>query len=147
MNRPLFSHRLTVMLTAFFTLAFTASIARAQSVAQLESEISSVSGQMSSAESNASTADQVITRLDSAEGTFAKLTSGGKVDKGSLIPAYRQLESMLDRMQTAWSKKKDDCISADRQRRAMRLRPARAVSFARCLSSCMAEIHCCNHAV
>ncbi len=111
MNRPLFSHRLTVMLTAFFTLAFTASIARAQSVAQLESEISSVSGQMSSAESNASTADQVITRLDSAEGTFAKLTSGGKVDKGSLIPAYRQLESMLDRMQTAWSKKKDDCIA------------------------------------
>ena len=66
---------------------------------------------MSSAESNASTADQVITRLDSAEGTFAKLTSSGKVDKGSLIPAYRQLESMLDRMQTAWSKKKDDCIA------------------------------------
>ena len=111
MNRPLFSHRLTVMLTAFFTLAFTASIARAQSAGQLESEISSVSGQMSSAESNASTADQVITRLDSAEGTFAKLTSGGKVDKGSLIPAYRQLEGMLDRMQTAWSKKKDDCIA------------------------------------
>ena len=66
---------------------------------------------MSSAESNASTADQVIGRLDSAEGDFAKLTSSGKVDKGALIPIYHQLDSMLDRMQTAWSKKKDDCIA------------------------------------
>jgi hypothetical protein len=111
MNRPLFSHRLTVMLAAIFTLALTASIARAQSAGQLESELSSLSGQMSSAESNESTADQVIGRLDAAEGTFAKLTSSGKVDKGALIPAYRQLESMLDRMQTAWSKKKDECIN------------------------------------
>ena len=39
MNRPLFSHRLTVMLIAFFTLAFTASIAAAQSAGQLESEL------------------------------------------------------------------------------------------------------------
>ncbi len=111
MNRPLFSHRLTVMLTAFFTLAFTASIARAQSAGQLESELSSLSGQMSSAESNESTADQVIGRLDAAEASFAKLTSSGKVDKGALIPIYHQLEGMLDRMQTAWSKKKDECIN------------------------------------
>jgi len=111
MNRPLFSHRLTVMLIAFFTLAFTASIAAAQSAGQLESELGSLSGQMSSAESNDSTADQVISKLDAAEGDFAKLTSSGKVDKGALIPIYRQLESMLDRMQTAWSKKKDDCIA------------------------------------
>ncbi len=111
MNRPFFSHRLTVMLAAFFAFAFTATIASAQSAGQLESELSSISGQMSSAESSDSTADQVITKLDAAEGTFAKLTSSGKVDKGSLIPVYRQLESMLDRMQTAWSKKKDDCIA------------------------------------
>ena len=111
MNRPLFSHRLTVMLIAFFTIAFTASIAAAQSAGQLESQLSSLSGQMSSAESNDSTADQVIGKLDAAEGDFAKLTSSGKVDKGALIPVYRQLESMLDRMQSAWSKKKDECIA------------------------------------
>ena len=111
MNRPLFSHRLTVMLIAFFTIAFTASIAAAQSASQLESELGSLSGQMSSAENSDSTADQVISRLDTAEGDFAKLTSSGKVDKGALIPIYRQLDSMLDRMQTAWSKKKDDCIA------------------------------------
>ena len=111
MNRVLFSHRLMVMLTAFFTIAFTAGLACAQSSGQLESELSSLSGQMSSAEANASTADQVIGRLDNAEGTFAKLTSSGKVDKGALIPLYRQLESMLDRMNTVYSKKKDDCIA------------------------------------
>ncbi len=69
MNRPLFSHRLTVMLTAFFALAFTASIAAAQSAGQLESELSSLSGQMSSAESNESTADQVISHLDAPRET------------------------------------------------------------------------------
>ncbi len=111
MNRPLLSHRLPVMLAAFFALAFTASIAAAQSSGQLESELSSLSGQMSSAESNESTADQVISRLDGAEASFAKLTSSGKVDKGALIPLYHQLESMLDRMETVYSKKKDDCIA------------------------------------
>ncbi len=111
MNRPLFSHRLTVMLIAFFTIAFIANVAAAQSAGQLESELGSLSGQMSSAENSDSTADQVISKLDAAEGDFAKLTSSGKVDKGALIPIYRQLESMLDRMQTAWSKKKDDCIA------------------------------------
>jgi tetratricopeptide (TPR) repeat protein len=111
MNLPLFLRRLTVMLIAFFTLAFWAGLAAAQSIGQLESELSSLSGQMSAAESNESTADQVINRLDGAESSFAKLTSSGKVDKGSLIPVYHQLEGMLDRMETVYSKKKDDCIA------------------------------------
>ena len=111
MNRVLFPHRLMVMLTAFFALAFTAGLAAAQSAGQLEGELSGISGQMSSAESNESTADQVITRLDAAESEFAKLASSGKVDKGALIPLYHQLDSMLDRMQTVYSKKKDDCIA------------------------------------
>ena len=33
------------------------------------------------------------------------------MDKGALIPLYHQLESMLDRMDTGYSKKKDDCIA------------------------------------
>ncbi len=111
MNRMLFSRRLMVMLTAFFTLALTVGVAAAQSAGELQSELSGLSGQMSAAESNASTADQVIGKLDNAEGTFAKLASGGKVDKGALVPIYQQLESMLDRMNTVYSKKKDDCIA------------------------------------
>ncbi len=78
MNRPLFSHRLTAVLIAFFALALTAGVAAAQSAGQLESELSSLQGQMSSAESNESTADEVISKLDSAEANFAKLTSSGK---------------------------------------------------------------------
>jgi len=111
MNRVLFPHRVAVMLAALSTLALTAGVAAAQSAGQLEEELSSLSGQLSSAESNESTADQVISRLDNAEGTFAKLSSSGKVDKGALIPVYRQLESMLDRMDTTYAKKKDDCIA------------------------------------
>ena len=99
------------MLAAFSALAFIPGLAAAPSVGQLESELSSLSGQMSAAESNPSTADQVIGRLDQAEGNFAKLASAGKVDKGSLIPLYRQLESMLDRMQTTYAEKKDKCIA------------------------------------
>ena len=99
------------MIAAFSALAFTAGVAAAQSAGQLESEVSGLSGQMSAAESNPSTADQVIGRLDAAEGNFAKLASGGKVDKGSLIPIYRQLESMLDRMEKAYAEKKDKCIA------------------------------------
>ena len=113
MNGSHFSHRLMAVLIVFsFSLpAVTAGVAAAQSMGELQSEISSLNGQMSAAESNESTASEVINRLDTAEGNFAKLASGGKVDKGSLVPMYRELDSMLDRMQTVYSKKKDDCIN------------------------------------
>ena len=111
MNRPLFSHRLTAVLIAFFALALTAGVAAAQSAGELESELSSLQGQMSSAESNESTADEVISKLDSAEADFAKLTSSGRVDKAALIPIFHQLDGMLDRIQTVYLKKKDDCIN------------------------------------
>ena len=111
MNFPIFSRRLTATLTVFLALAFTAGVALAQSAGQLESELSSISGQMSAAENSEATADQVISKLDSAEATFAKLTSSGKVDKGALIPLYRQLEGMLARIQKVYSDKKDACIS------------------------------------
>src|SRR5260370_3665573 len=111
MNRCGFDYRVVAMMAAFFAVRLSAGVAAAQSGGQRESEVSRLSGQMSSAESNPSTADQVIGRLDAAEGNFAKLASGGKVDKGSLIPIYHQLESMLDRMETTYAKKKDDCIA------------------------------------
>jgi hypothetical protein len=111
MNLPIFSRRLTAALTAFLALAFTAGVALAQSAGELESQLSSLSGQMSTAENSEATADQVISKLDAAEATFAKLTSSGKVDKGALIPLYRQLEGMLARMQKVYSDKKDACIN------------------------------------
>lgn len=111
MNFPFFSRRLTATLTVLLALAFAAGVALAQSAGQLEGELSSISGQMSAAENSEATADQVISKLDNAEATFAKLTSSGKVDKGALIPLYRQLEEMLARIQKVYSDKKDACIN------------------------------------
>lgn len=111
MNRVASFHRLRVVIIAFSVLAFTAGVAAAQSIAELQNEISAAQSQIGSAEGNESAADSVISRLDSAEATFAKVSSAGKVDKGALIPLYRELDSMLDRMYTAYRKKKDDCIA------------------------------------
>jgi len=111
MNSVRFSHRLTVALSLIAAVAFYASVVAAQSLGDLSGQLSSLSGQMSAAESNEGTADKVIGQLDAAEATFAKLASGGKVDKGALIPMYRQLDSMLDRMYQTYRKKKDDCIA------------------------------------
>ena len=111
MNRPLFSHRLTAVLMIFHTRFDHQCRPPRRAPDSSESELSSLQGQMSSAESNESTADEVISKLDSAEADFAKLTSSGKVDKGSLIPIFHQLDGMLDRIQTVYLKKKDDCIN------------------------------------
>ena len=111
MNLVRFSHRLTVALGLFAVVAFYGGSAAAQSLGELNGELSSLSGQMGAAESNEATADQVIGKLDGAEATFAKLASAGKVDKGALIPMYHQLDSMLDRMYNTYRKKKDDCIA------------------------------------
>ncbi|MDO8434621.1 MAG: hypothetical protein Q7S58_19670 [Candidatus Binatus sp.] len=111
MNLVRFSHRMTVALIVLSAVALSGGIAAAQSLADLNGQLAGLSGEMSAAESNEATADQVIGKLDAAEATFAKLASAGKVDKGALIPMYRQLDSMLDKMYTTYRKKKDDCIA------------------------------------
>jgi tetratricopeptide (TPR) repeat protein len=111
MNRVHFLRRLMVMLSAFCALAFTASSVAAQSLGDLQGEMGGISGQMGAAEGNEATASQVINRLDTAEGTFAKLASGDKVDKSALVPLFHELDGMLDRMYSAYRKKKDDCIA------------------------------------
>ena len=111
MNRVHFLRRLMVMLSAFCALAFTASSVAAQSLGDLQGELGGISGQMGAAEGNEATASQVINQLDTAEGTFAKLASAGKVDKSALIPMFHELDGMLDRMYSAYRKKKDECIA------------------------------------
>jgi tetratricopeptide (TPR) repeat protein len=112
MKRRLSTHHLMVMISAVCVLAFWTAPAAAQTLSDLEGEISGISGQMSAAESNTGTAASVVDRLDKAEGDFAKLASTGKADKSSLIPAYNQLESMLSRIYDTYKKKKDDCIAS-----------------------------------
>jgi tetratricopeptide (TPR) repeat protein len=104
--------RLLVMISALCALAFMTAPAAAQSLSDLEGEISGIEGQMSAAESNTGTADSVVDRLDKAESDFSRLAANGKVDKSALGPAYNQLESMLSRISDTYKKKKEDCIAS-----------------------------------
>jgi TolA-binding protein len=97
-----------ILVALIFAGAFTA---RAQSIGELNSELSALAPQVSEAMHNQSVADQAIDRLDKAEQAFARLAANPKVDKGELIGVYSRLEDMLNRMYSTYKKKKDDCIA------------------------------------
>src|ERR1700719_4109079 len=89
-------------------LALGARGALAQS--ELNSQINSIESQMSGAMTSDSQAQSVVEKLDTAEKTFAQLSSSPKVNKAQLQPDYDRLESMLSRLHETYTKKKDDCI-------------------------------------
>ena len=95
-------------LTAFASSPGTAG---AQTLDQLNSQLSELEPQLGSRASNQATAGSVISKLDSAEATFATLAENPKVDKAGLLSAYTRLESMLSRMYDTYKQKKDDCIA------------------------------------
>jgi hypothetical protein len=97
-------------LAVLLSFVFLAGFTDAQREGQLESEVFGLEGQMSSAERDQAVAELVISRLDVAESSFARLTSSGKVDNGVLVPLYHQIEAMLARMETVYSDKKKACI-------------------------------------
>jgi hypothetical protein len=96
---------------AIAALALTFGIASAQSLGELNDQLSQAEGQMSGAESNPGTAGQVIGQLDRLEALFAKVASNPKTDKTALAPTYNRLDSALSRMYQTWKQKKDDCIN------------------------------------
>ncbi len=98
----------TTVIGAFLALGYGA--ARAQSVGELNSQLSGLESQMSGALSSDSQAQSLVEKLDNAEKTFAQISSGNKVNKAELQPAFDRLESMLTRMHDTYAKKKDDCI-------------------------------------
>ncbi len=104
-------HRLVIVLAIGAFVAFATGAARAQSVEDLNAEISALAGDMNAAMSSDSQAQSLVDRLDHAEEDFAKAASNPKVDKAELGPAYQQLEDMLTRIKTAYEKKKEDCIA------------------------------------
>ena len=76
-------------------LALGTGVARAQDI---NSQLSSLEGQMSGALSSDSQAQAMVEKLDNAEKTFAQLSSSNKANKAELQPAFDRLESMLARM-------------------------------------------------
>ncbi|HXW85208.1 MAG TPA: tetratricopeptide repeat protein [Candidatus Binataceae bacterium] len=85
--------------------------ANAQSLGELNEELSAIEGQMGAATSNPSTGKDVVAKLDHAEAAFAQIASSPKSDKSELGPTYQRLNSMLSQMYDSWKKAKDDCIN------------------------------------
>jgi Tetratricopeptide repeat len=96
---------------AFAALALSMGAARAQSLSDINSQLSQIEGQLPAARNNTGQAGSVITQLDRLEALFAKLASSPKIDKSSLAPTYNRLDSALGGMYTTWKQKKDDCIN------------------------------------
>ncbi|MFZ1887051.1 MAG: tetratricopeptide repeat protein [Candidatus Binataceae bacterium] len=103
-------HRASVTIAIVGALVFATSAARAQSLGDVQSQLSSIQGKMSAARTDPTTAGEVISDLDRIEAQFAKVSSSGKVDRSALGPTYNQLDDALSSMYTTWKKKKDDCI-------------------------------------
>src|SRR5271157_2358882 len=97
--------------TAVSALVLLVGLAAAQSVSELNQQLGELAPQVNTAASNQAGAGEVITKLDQAEATFAKLAENPKADKGELLSAYSRLEEMLNRMYTTYKQKKDDCIA------------------------------------
>lgn len=103
--------RLTPALIAAVSITLLAASARAQSIGELNSDISSLEGQVSSSLNNEAAGKSVVEKLDNAETMFAKVASNPKTNKSELISAFDRLESMLARVHETYQKKKDDCIA------------------------------------
>ncbi|HUY29051.1 MAG TPA: tetratricopeptide repeat protein [Candidatus Binataceae bacterium] len=103
-------HRVSVTMVVIGAMVFAAGAVRAQSLGDVQSQLSGVEGKLSAARSDPTTAGEVINSLDRLEAQFAKVASSGKVDRSALGPTYNQLDDALSSMYSTWKKKKDDCI-------------------------------------
>ncbi|HYB90562.1 MAG TPA: tetratricopeptide repeat protein [Candidatus Binataceae bacterium] len=111
MNSTMRVFRLGTALSALGALLFLAGSAYAQSLAELDTELGSVEGQLSAAESSEQAGKDMVGKLDHLESQFAEIANGAKTDKSGLAPTYSRLESALNRIYNAYKKKKDDCIA------------------------------------
>ncbi|MHB8383902.1 MAG: tetratricopeptide repeat protein [Candidatus Binataceae bacterium] len=104
-------HRVSVTIVAVGALVLAAAAVRAQSLGEVQSQLSAIEGKMSAARTDPTTAGEVITDLDRLEAQFAKVSSSGKVDRSALGPTYNQIDDALSSMYKTWKQKKDDCIT------------------------------------
>lgn len=83
----------------------------AAGAAGLNSRLSALEPQVDEALANPSVASDVIRQLDTAEGEFEQVANSGRASRGELLDTYMRLESMLNRLYTAYQRKKDACIA------------------------------------
>jgi tetratricopeptide (TPR) repeat protein len=109
-------HRLTAVrrlaLTGAIVIAMIAAgttLASAQSLGELNRKIDALEPQVAQGVSNPAVASEAITQLDAAEAAFSRVAEGARINS-TLMSTYDRLESMLNRMYTTYTKKKDACI-------------------------------------
>ena len=101
------------VLIACFACAFFAGpgIAGAQSLGELDQRLSALAPQVDEATANSGAASGVVSQLDQAESDFARIAENSRVDRDAMLSAYTRLDRMLDRIYTAYQKRKDACIA------------------------------------
>src|SRR5258708_11594471 len=90
-------------------IAAAMTLASAQSLGELNREIDALEPQVAEGVSNPAVASEAITQLDAAEAAFSRVAEGARINS-TLMSTYDRLESMLNRMYTTYTKKKDACI-------------------------------------
>ncbi len=105
-------HRAPLIVVVVGALVFAATSVFAQSLGEINDQLSSVQAKIPSARNDPTTAGEVISELDRLEALFAKVSSSGKVDRTALGPTYDQLDNALSTMYNTWKQKKDDCINS-----------------------------------
>ncbi len=111
MNSLLGIKRVWMALATAGAMVLVSAVANAQSVSQLSEQVSAAAAKVPAAESNESTAGQVISELDRLEALYAKVASEPSTNQMALEPVYNQLESSLSTLYNTYKKKKDDCIN------------------------------------
>ncbi len=106
------ARRALVIIGAIGALSLVAGRAYAQSIEQLNSDLSALGPQVNTALSDPGQAASIIQRLDDDVTSFARLTQNPKNDKGTLLGIYGRLEDMLGRIYNGYKQKKEDCITA-----------------------------------
>src|SRR5574337_455222 len=103
--------RRLVPLIAVLAVAVAVPAARAAGLGGLNSRLAALEPRVDEALANPSVASDVIQQLDMAEGEFEQIANSGRAGRGELLEAYMRLESMLNRLYTAYQRKKDACIA------------------------------------
>jgi tetratricopeptide (TPR) repeat protein len=88
-----------------------AGVAAAQSLGELDHRLNALAPRVDEATANPAAASDVVSELDQAESDFAKIAENSRVDRDAMLSAYTRLDRMLDRIYTAYQKRKDACIA------------------------------------
>src|SRR5229473_1694445 len=101
------------VLIACFACALFAGpgIAAAQSLGELDQRLNALAPRVDEATANSGAASDVVSQLDQAESDFARIAENSRVDRDAMLSAYTRLDRMLDRIYTAYQKRKDACIA------------------------------------